>query len=72
MISIFNIQIFKIIGCTLETFSEKIVDKENLTYSFIKYLHENGITIWYTFTHEKRTCSIPINNTKNLYLKSKN
>jgi hypothetical protein len=49
--SIFVIQIFKIIGCTFETFSEWIFDKEILTYSFIDYLHEDGITIWYNFTH---------------------
>jgi len=51
VISIFDIQIFEITRCTFETFSEWIFDKENLAYSFIEYLHEDGITIWYTFTH---------------------
>jgi hypothetical protein len=51
-ISIYDIQIFKINGCTLETFSVWIFDKEKLAYSFIKYLHEDGIIIWHTFTHD--------------------
>jgi hypothetical protein len=44
VISIFDIQIFEITRCTFETFSEWIFDKENLTYSFIEFLHEDGIT----------------------------
>ncbi len=50
-ISIYDIKIHKITRCTFETFNEWIFDEKNLTYSFIKYFHEDGITIWYIFTH---------------------